>query len=66
MNGTHVMLLGLHLTIVGGFVMVDPDSALPFSLDVILLFTGLWVGVYGLAVGESAETVEDVLPGRQS
>jgi hypothetical protein len=66
MNGTRVMLLGLHLTIVGGFVMVAPDSALPFSLDVILLFTGLWVGVYGLAVGETAETVEDVLPGRRS
>jgi hypothetical protein len=64
MNGTRIMLLGLHLTVVGGFVMADTTSALPFSLDVILLFTGLWVAVYGFAVGEGPESADDVLPGR--
>lgn len=64
MNGTRIMLLGLHLTVVGGFVMADPSSALPLSLDVILLFTGLWVAVYGFAVGEGSESAERVLPGQ--
>ena len=64
MNGTRVMLLGLHLTVVGGFVMADSTSSLPFSLDVIMLFTGLWVAVYGFAVGEGAESGGRVLPGQ--
>jgi|GEM_PF-6326108 len=54
MNGTKVMLLGIQLNLVGGFVLVSPNSSLPFSLDLVLLFTGLWVGLYGLAMTDDA------------
>lgn len=47
-SGTKLMLLGIHITLIGGIVAVDPNSDL-IGFEYLIIIVGFIFSIFGLA-----------------
>ena len=46
-QSTKNLLFGILLVLFGGAILVDPNSSLPFGLDLVCMLLGLLMGMVG-------------------